>query len=137
MKTTISSPNLSKVSQGLTMLINRIPIASKQSSKLVANDIFYQSLNGTPNCPEDTGALRKSGRVEAVKEGYAVAYGGPGVDYAAYVHDDLRPNRKYKRPGSGPKFVETHVNRAIESAPPKISAVLQELVDGIFKVWRD
>jgi hypothetical protein len=121
----------------LTLLINRIPIASKQSSKIVANQIFHASLNVSPHCPEDTGALRESGRVEAVKEGYAVAYGGPGVDYAAYVHDDLRPNRKYKRPGSGPKFVETHMNRAAESAPPKISAILQELVDGIFKVWRD
>ena len=133
----IHSPNLIKTVAGLKALIAGIPIAAKQSSRIVAEHVLDLSLNSTPSCPEDTGKLRESGRVEPVKEGYAVLYGGAqfGVDYAAYVHDDLRP-RKYKRPGSGPKFVETHMLRQTENAKPKIAAVFNELIENIIRVYR-
>lgn len=140
MKVKMSSPNLKQITGGIKALIHNIPIASKQSSKIVAYQVLNASLNDVPSCPEDTGDLRSTARVEAVQEGYAVTYGGQVqggkfVDYAAYVHDDLRP-RKYKRPGSGPKFVETHMLRAAETAPPKIGRTLQDLVDEIFRTYR-
>lgn len=135
MKLRIFSPNLVNITGGLKALVRGIPIGLKRSSKKVAEKVFADSQTKSPCVPVDTNALRESGRVEVVKEGYAVVYGGPGVDYAAYVHDDLRP-RKYKRPGSGPKFVETHMLRAASEAPPKIAAVLDELVENILKVYR-
>ena len=140
MKVKISSPNLAKVAGSMITLITGIPIAAKQSSKIVANKILDLSLNGVPQAPEDEGDLRATGRVEPVKEGYAVVYGGKSpsgrnVDYAAYVHDDLRP-RKYKRPNSGPKFVETHMLRMAEEAKPKIAEILETLASNIVKIWR-
>lgn len=133
--------NIDDVIAGLKLLVNKIPIAAKQSSKIMANQILQDSLTVPPMCPVDTGALESTGRVEAVQEGYAVLYGGNApngdyVDYAAYVHDDLRP-RQYTKPGSGPKFVETHVYRRAEEAPAKIGEVLQELADDILKTYRD
>ncbi len=132
--------NLAQVDAKFKLLVNRIPIALKQSCKIVANDILEDSLTKSPSCPEDTGALRSTGRVEPVKEGYAVAYGGLAddgtyVDYAGYVNDDLRP-RKYKLPGSGPKFVETHVWRRSAESPAKIAAVLRDLINGIISEGR-
>lgn len=136
----ISSPNLSKVSGQLKALVTKIPIAAKQSSKIIATEILQASLTENPTCPMDTGALRSTGRVEAVQEGYAVVYGGMAangvfVDYAGYVHDDLRP-RKYTVPGSGPKFVETHFDRMSATAGDKISKQLQELADSIITEGR-
>src|SRR5688572_20244463 len=132
--------NVDAVVAGLNMLINRIPIAANQSSKIIANQILSDSKTVSPTCPEDTGALIATGRVEAVKEGYAVVYGGQAgggkfVDYAAYVHDDLRP-RNYTKPGSGPKFVEVHANRMAEEGPEKISDILYELIDDMERVYR-
>jgi hypothetical protein len=135
MKIRIFSPNLAKVQGGLKALIAGIPITMKTSAKKIAQQVLDNSLTKSPSCPEDTGALRASGRVETVKEGYAVVYGGKGVDYAAYVHDDMRP-RRYTRPGSGPKFVETHMLRQSEEAPPKLQKVLSELADKIMRVYR-
>ena len=135
MKVKISSPNLNSVVGGLRALVTGIPIAAKQSSKIVANNVLALSLNGVPCAPEDTGDLRSTGRVEATSEGYAVVYGNADVDYAGYVHDDLRP-RKYKRPGSGPKFVETHILRMSEDAKPTIAAILESLANEILFTGR-
>src|SRR3990167_9981090 len=130
MKAKISSPNLNKVVGGIRALITGIPITCKTSSKRVAEEVLNESRTVPPMAPKDTNALRETARVEPVKQGYAVVYGGKTpdgkkfVDYAAYVHDDLRPNLKYKLPGSGPKFVETHMLRKAQSAPPKLGAIL-------------
>ena len=140
MKAKISSPNLNKVVGGIRALITGIPIAAKTSAKRIAEEVLNESLNVVPFCPEDTGDLRSTGRVEAVKEGYAVVYGGKSangtfIDYAGYVHDDLRP-RKYTLPGSGPKFVETHMLRKSQSAPPKLAVTLKQLAESILRTYR-
>ncbi len=139
----ISSPNLDSVIGQLKALVTGIPIATKQSSKIIANQILQDSLTLSPFVPEDTGALRSTGRVEAVQEGYGVIYGGTApdgtfVDYAGYVHDNLPGDtpKKYTTPGSGPKFVETHFIRRSEEAPEKISEILQDLADGIITEGR-
>ncbi len=134
----ISSPNLDSVLGQLKALVTGVPIAAKQSSRIIANQILQDSLTLAPFVPEDTGALRSTGRVEAVQEGYAVVYGGSAtdgtfVDYAGYVHDNLPsnvPDKHYTTPGSGPKFVEVHFIKRAEEAPEKISEVMQELANG-------
>lgn len=134
-KIKVSSPNLNKVTGGLKALVTGIQIAANQSAKKIAERVFELSDTVPPVVPVDTEKLRLSGRVEPVKEGYAIVYGNNEVDYAAYVHDDLRP-RNYKRAGSGPKFVETHALRQAEEAPPKIAAALQKTADEIIRVYR-
>ena len=139
MKIKIASPNLNSVVGGLHALITGIPIASNQSAKIIANQVLELSQNGVPCVPVDTEDLKKTGRVETVSEGYAVVYGGGGglkwVDYAGYVHDDLRA-RKYKRPGSGPKFVETHMLRMADAGKPIISIQLDKLAHEILFTGR-
>lgn len=61
--------------------------------------------------PVDTGALINSGYVKPpeVIDGVLtveLGYGGQSVDYAATVHENLNPHVHWKRPGSGPKFLE-------------------------------
>ena len=46
--------------------------------------------NADANVPEDTGALKRSGRIEARPDGStAVIYGGKGAEHAAIVHDGI------------------------------------------------
>ncbi len=132
------SHNLDAVSAQVKALVTGIPIAAKQSSKIIANQLLKDSLTKQPFVPEDTGDLRSTGRVEAVQEGYSVVYGGPAisgkfVDYAGYVHDDLPGGveKKYTTPGSGPKFVETHFINMSETAAETISGQLEELASSI------
>ncbi len=141
----IKSPNLENVVAQLKALVTGIPIAAKQSSKIIANQILEDSLTISPFVPEDTGALRSTGRVEAVQEGYGVIYGGTApdgmfVDYAGYVHDDLPGGpKRYTTPGSGPKFVEAHfISRAANGdyATEKIRQMMQDLADGIITEGR-
>ena len=51
--------------------------------------------------PVDTERLKKSGRVEKREDEVAVVYGGPGVRYAAAVHEGVR--------GTGQKGVSVKV----------------------------
>ena len=145
----ISSPNLDVVVGQLKALVTGIPIAAKTSAKRLATELLRRSLNEAPQAPEDSGALRSTGRVEAVQEGYAVVFGGPVtgtyvrhdgrqvtyVDYAGYVHDDLRP-RNYTLAGSGPKFVETHMIAMADTAPEMIQDTMYELADEIITEGR-
>ena len=140
MKIRVRSPNLDRVVGHLKALVTGIPIATKQSSRIIAEQILLDSKTKPPMCPVDTQALEATGRVEAVREGYAVVYGGaaPGgafVDYAGYVHDDLRP-RRYQKPGSGPKFVEAHFIQQSETAPVRIAGILEELAASIITLGR-
>lgn len=137
------SSNLESVIGQVKALVTGIPIAAKQSSKIIANQLLKDSQTVQPFVPEETGDLKSTGRVEAVQEGHAVVYGGPAasgkfVDYAGYVHDDLPGGieKKYTTPGSGPKFVETHFINMSESAAETISAQLQELADSIITEGR-
>ena len=120
----------------MSVLTAVIKIAGDDASKVIANQILDLSLNGVPQAPEDTGALRSTGRVESVSGGHAIIYGGlRNVDYASFVHDDLRP-RKYKRAGSGPKFVETHILRMAKDAEPEIARILNRAIETVVKTWR-
>ena len=64
--------------------------------------------------PVDKGALMNSGYVKPpeVVDGILtveLGYGGQSVDYAATVHENLNPHVRWKRPGSGPKFLENAI----------------------------
>ena|SRR3990167_878224 len=142
MKIRITPTNLGRMVGNFETLVTKIPIIAKTSTKRIAEQILHDSLNVEPHCPQDSGALRSTARVEAVAEGHSVMYGGHStvptkkgtydVDYANLVHDDLRP-RVYKLSGSGPKFVETHVLRRGAEARETFDAYFKTTTDAIFR----
>ena len=151
MITRIWSPDVPRRIAQLTSLIPKILIRLKTSTKRIADQILEDSLNLAPCVPVDTGALRSTGRVESIPNGHAIVYGGKSVsgfgpigadfvivgktityvDYASQVHDDLRP-RNYQRPGSGPKFLETHAMRRMTESQVIISRDIQDLITETF-----
>lgn len=126
MNVRITAPKLPTLLKHLGDLITMIPRVAEDSGKALADEILLASQTVPPMVPVKTGALQSTGRVEQQRSpggqftsGFKVLYGGlaPGgtdVYYAEYRHDDLRPNIKYTKPGSGPKFLETHANRLWE-----------------------
>lgn len=132
----ITSYDLPRAVSNLTMLASQISIRMKTSTKRVAEQILQDSKTIQPTVPVKTGDLESTGRVEPTPQGHAVLYGGSSqsganVDYAEFVHDDLRP-RKYTKPGSGPKFLETHVLRRMEEMPTVFGEELEEIAIGVF-----
>ena len=70
----------------------RLPDAIKDLNRGNARAILEASQ---PLVPVDTGALKRSGRVEPAKKGASVlVYGGGPIDYAGYVHYRLDVNHK-------------------------------------------
>lgn len=133
----ISSHDLPRIQMKLQTVVAKINIRTKTSTKRIAELILRDSQTVPPTVPRDTGDLESTGRVEGTPQGHAVVYGGKAgssgkfVDYAEFVHDDLR-DRKYKRPGSGPKFVETHVLRRFDEMKTVMSADLQQFLNEEF-----
>lgn len=123
--------NLSVTLNKIDVLGYELGVSAKAVVKAMAEQILWDSDNIPPMVPVDTAALQSTGRVEKVTGGWAVMYGGDGVDYANQVHDDLRP-RVYKRAGSGPKFIETHYINRTESSGPDFDKSFQELAKRLF-----
>jgi hypothetical protein len=79
--------------------------------------------------PVDTGALMGSGFVTPPEHSgsvisVTVGYGGPSVNYALAVHEDMNPKRHWRRPGSGPKFLENPLKE-------KQNELRQRAADGV------
>ena len=98
-----------------------------------------ESKTEPPRVPVDTGALQSSGFTEpaAIRGGVvesAIQYGGIAaapfnevVDYAAIVHEAA--GRNFRRPGSGAKFVETHIERTKGEMQEAFGRALQRAID--------
>lgn len=127
----INSRDLPRITQKLQFAVAKIAIRMKTSTKKIAQQILEDSRNVPPTVPQKTGKLKATGRVEGTAQGHAVMYGGDGVDYAEFVHDDMRP-RKYTVPGSGPKFVETHALKREPEMTVVMSEDLQDFLDEEF-----
>lgn len=80
--------------------------------------------------PVDTGTLRASGRVEGPEYhglhsvGFRLAYGGPAIEYALRVHEDVMMHHEVGQA----KFLETPVREEVGSgrAANRIMADLQQ-----------
>lgn len=107
------------------------PKALLQATTHSAYDIFEDSQMIVP---VDTGALRASGQVRPPKvEGTTVevviGYGGPAVDYAIYVHEDLEANHA---PGTTAKYLEIPVTNRAGEWQHEIAHRVEELLrDGL------
>ncbi len=101
--------------------------------------VLRDSKELPPRVPVDTGALQSSGFTEPCElDGgtitASIGYGGAdsGVDYAVYVHENLNPAVRWNRPGSGPKFLSTH----LDARTPELQAGLQQdLADGALDLF--
>ncbi len=140
MATRIFSPDLTVILGKLDRLASALPEEAALTTRKFAERILEDSQNLPPCVPydyesKDPGHLKDTGHVEKIEGSrpvqWAVVYGGATsgkfVDYANEVHDDLRP-RHYQRPGSGPKFVETHVERRRPEMALNAQVMLKELL---------
>ncbi len=76
--------------------------------------------------PVDMGNLMNTGHVELpVDSGNEISvtmgYGGPAVNYALVVHENLDPRVNWHRPGSGPKFLENPLKERQDKLPERIA----------------
>jgi len=86
--------------------------------------------------PVDTGALMNSATVKGPnKEGdvitVTIGYGGVAVGYALKVHEDLDPHIRWKRPGSGPKYLENPLKERQEKLPQFLAQAVQRAIAGL------
>ena len=81
--------------RGVEKLLRR---ALKEGADAMADSIHEEA---DERVPQDTGALKRSGRVEKVRdpegESRAIAYGDQKAPYAASVHERLTKGRGYLR----------------------------------------
>lgn len=95
--------------------LNKLPSAQRKHIAVAVTeelaDILRDSKRIPPKVPVDTGFLQGSGYIEPAKIDGGTIEGAVGysADYARIVHDNMNGRIKnYKRPGSGPKFLEAH-----------------------------
>lgn len=143
LKINIKAPMYNKRLQQLSALATYVPIAAKQSTLQFARDVLKDSRTIPPTVPVDTGDLKSTGRVESTPKGHAVVYGGKRgtgkgprggkfVDYANPVHDRMDANVNWKRPGSGPKFVEAHFRQRAKELPADVRKIFRQVVKQVF-----
>ncbi len=127
--------NLSVTVTRLDVLPLHLGAGARKVCKAICEQVLEDSKTIPPMVPVDTGDLESTGRVEKSTGGWAVVYGGESngqfVDYANQVHDDLRP-RHYKKPGSGPKFVEYHYLRRTSVSGPEFDENLSRVAERLF-----
>src|SRR5688572_10100436 len=63
--------------------------------------------------PVDQGNLMNSGHVQSEGMQVTLGFGGPAAPYAEAVHENLNPGIHWKRPGSGPKYLENPWNEKL------------------------
>jgi hypothetical protein len=77
--------------------------------------------------PVDTGRLMNTGYVALpVQDGNVISVVlGYDTDYALQVHEDLDPRTHWKRPGSGPKFLENPLKEAEGQMAGELGGAIQ------------
>ena len=99
---------------GLQLMRGRLEAAARNLPQNVGKALYQFGEEvmavSKERVPLDTGALMNSGYVSLpVQEGNTIVvelgYGGPSVDYALEVHENMNPHVHWKRPGSGPKYL--------------------------------
>lgn len=113
--------SLAEVQRKLGQLRAQQDHDAMQQIDIAMLEVLRDSKTKPPRVPVDTGALQSTGftepsKLDGTKIVATIGYGGVAttgeyVDYAVYVHDNLNGRiQNYKRPGSGPKFLEAHLN---------------------------
>jgi hypothetical protein len=119
--------NLNETLQKLSKLGDR---ANFELSKALFQEAEKVMAVSKEYVPVDTGALRSSGHVQQPSVNGNVAevtmsYGGPSVDYAVIVHEDLNAHH----PHGVSKYLETPLNAALPQLDENLSKALQTAID--------
>ncbi|MEN6535340.1 MAG: hypothetical protein ABFD89_16870 [Bryobacteraceae bacterium] len=83
--------------------------------------------------PVDTGTLMSTGQVAPAVDRrsgeivVSLGYGGPACKYAVAVHENLSPGVNWKRPGSGPKYLETPFMQHAPKIPERIKDAVRRI----------
>jgi hypothetical protein len=108
------------VERGLRRLARDLPTAAQQALRVEAE---VEMTEAKARTPVRTGALRASGRVEALPGGalgVRWAFGGPAIDYAIEVHENLTAFH----PVGQAKYLESVLQ---ESAPYLLERVARRM----------
>jgi hypothetical protein len=99
--------------QGLNNRLSKMNAYSLNGMREVAAIIREDMEKTPPVVPVDTGNLRASWFTEFVKRvkgGFGMIFGF-GANYAFWVHENINPEVKWNRAGSGPKFLQAAIKR--------------------------
>lgn len=115
--------------KGLAGLLEKLAGAQRdlrdRAGAALRQEAEIEMTESKQRVPVDTGALRASGHVQPVRDeggtlSVTLAYGGPSVDYAVTVHEDLEA---FHRVGEA-KYLE---NVLKESAPHMAERIARRL----------
>jgi hypothetical protein len=83
---------------------NDIPEAMRQGFFKAAATLLNDADNVEPKTPKKKGDLKGSKKI-AVEANEIIA--GFNIIYAAYLHEEGKPDWNWSEPGSGPKYLES------------------------------
>lgn len=129
---TVTFINLRKVQEDMRRMPGKVNAATKKETLELTAKIYERSQ---VYVPVDTGRLKASGRIEHHERGpgsfvFSVKYGGPGMKYAIYVHED--PTKKHAPPTSM-KYLERAV---VEVAGSDLDNFQKRIGRSIEDSWR-
>jgi hypothetical protein len=111
----------------LTKARDDLPNAVSAALYTFGADIMTRS---EPRVPLDTGFLSSTGHTDlpTILGNEITVMIGYNADYALIVHENLDPHVHWKRPGSGPKYLEGPAREMEHELPGRIA----EAVNGLF-----
>jgi hypothetical protein len=112
-----------RVIRNLVRLAVASPRAAQQGLRTEAEIEMTEMKQRTP---VKTGALRGSGRIEDLPNngGVRFLFGGPAVDYAVPVHENL----DVFHPTGQAKFMESVLNESVQHIPARVAARMRILL---------
>jgi uncharacterized membrane protein YebE (DUF533 family) len=139
-KIKIECPGLPKMLAALSEFRGNMSQIIKRGMTSWAEPVRTEMLK---RVPMDTGALAGSILAPKIKiEGSTVnlefAAGGAAAGYAVYVHESLGKSKsgtaiRWKRPGSGPKFMENPINENIGKLDSEVAQEIEKATAGMKK----
>lgn len=115
---------------------NRIDEFKRTIREAVATGLYQfgnmvMEISKRERVPVDTGALMNSGYVALPEDNgteisVTMGYGGQSVDYALVVHENMNPHVHWKRPGSGPKYLENPLKESQDKMPDVVGDAVQK-----------
>jgi hypothetical protein len=105
---------------------NELPRNAGAALYQFAEDVM--SVSKDERVPVDTGRLMNSGYVALPQqEGNVISVTmGYGTDYALKVHEDMDAHVHWKRPGSGPKFLENPLKESEANLAPVVGDAVKQ-----------
>jgi len=103
---------MDKVLSNLNKAIRTMEVKSAQGMLAAATYLLKDMDTTPPKIPIDLENLRASQFITPLKiGGKPVVMFGFDANYALFVHEMVDGSINWKRPGSGPKFMEASINR--------------------------